>query len=118
RAEMTVLGASAGLQADDAFDLYLGTAPAHPHLVGEREQFLEPVLWKLQHLEHLVFAQPLTALEHLLAGHRQNVGQVGRLVDAILACVAGRSSWRLGHRVPPAFLIVSARVGSTSQFWG
>ena len=74
---MAVLGATAGLQADDALDLDLGAAPAHPHLVGQRQQFVEPVVGQLQHLQHLVLAQPLAALEHLLAGHRQNVSFVG-----------------------------------------
>src|SRR6202008_3953392 len=44
RAEVAVLGAAAGLQADDALDLDLRPAPAHPHLVGEREQLRDPVL--------------------------------------------------------------------------
>ena len=35
RAEVAVLRAAAGLQRDDALDLDLGAAPAHPHLVGE-----------------------------------------------------------------------------------
>ena len=38
RAEVAVLGAAAGLDRDDALDLDLGAAPAHPHLVGEGEQ--------------------------------------------------------------------------------
>ena len=38
RAEVAVLRAAAGLQADDALDLDLRAAPAHPHLVGEAEQ--------------------------------------------------------------------------------
>ncbi|AFE16495.1 hypothetical protein MRGA327_09885 [Mycobacterium tuberculosis RGTB327] len=44
RAEMAILRAATGFQADDAFDLDLGSAPAHPHLVGQRQQLLEPVV--------------------------------------------------------------------------
>src|SRR3978361_1286743 len=42
RAEVAVLGAAAGLQADDALDLDLRPAPAHPHLVGELKQLGQP----------------------------------------------------------------------------
>ncbi|CPB47085.1 Uncharacterised protein [Mycobacterium tuberculosis] len=41
---MAILRAATGFQADDAFDLDLGSAPAHPHLVGQRQQLLEPVV--------------------------------------------------------------------------
>ena len=73
RAEVAVLRAAAGLEADDALDLHLGTAPAHPHLVGEREQFLETVVAEFEHLEGLRLAQSLAPFEHLLARGRQDV---------------------------------------------
>ncbi len=73
RAEVAVLGAAAGLEADDALDLDLGAAPAHPHLVGQRQQLLEPVVGQLQHLQDLVLVEPVAALEHLLPGQTQHV---------------------------------------------
>ena len=48
RAEVAVLGAAAGLERDDALDLDLRAAPAHPHLVREREQLGEAVVGQLQ----------------------------------------------------------------------
>ena len=53
RAEVAVLRAAAGLERDDALDLDLRPAPAHPHLVGEREQPVEALVGQPQHLEHL-----------------------------------------------------------------
>ena len=72
---MAVLGAAAGLEADDALDLDLGAAPAHPDLVGERQQVVEPVVGQLQDGQHLVLVQALTAFEHLLASLDQDVRQ-------------------------------------------
>ena len=70
RAEVAVLGAAAGLQRDDALDLDLGAAPAHPHLVGEREQLVErgAVVGQPQHLEHLRLVEADAPLEHLRPG--------------------------------------------------
>ncbi len=72
---MTVLGAATGLEADDALDLHLGAAPAHPYVMGQREQLVETVVGQLQDGQHLVLRQALTSFEHLLAGLGQDVGQ-------------------------------------------
>ena len=73
RTEVAVLGAPAGLEADDALDLDLGAAPAHPDLVGQRQQFLEPVVGQLQHGQNLVLVESLTPSQHLLTGEAQYV---------------------------------------------
>src|SRR5690606_26554160 len=39
RTEVTVLRTTAGLDADDALDLHLGTTPFHAHLVSKGQQF-------------------------------------------------------------------------------
>ncbi|HEV7581401.1 MAG TPA: radical SAM protein, partial [Mycobacterium sp.] len=53
RAEMAVFGTAAGLEADDALDLDLRAAPAHPHLVGQLQQVLQPLVGQPQQLQHL-----------------------------------------------------------------
>ena len=58
-----------------------GPHHAHPHLVGEREQVVEPVVGQLQHLQHLVLRQALAPLEHLLAGLGQDVAQTRMLLS-------------------------------------
>jgi hypothetical protein len=88
-AEMAVLRAAAGFQADDALDLDLGAAPAHPDLVRQRKQFLEMVVRQLQHLQHLVLAQSLTTLQHLQPSLRQNVSHA----------ITGWPGRRLSHSV-------------------
>ena len=50
RAEVAVLRAAAGLQAHDALDLDVGPAPAHAHLVGERERVVDALVGQAQHL--------------------------------------------------------------------
>ena len=40
RTEVTVFRAAAGLEADDALDLDIRAAPAHPHLVRQTQQVL------------------------------------------------------------------------------
>ncbi len=70
---MAVLGAAAGLEADDALDLDLGTTPFHPDLVRQGQQVLEAVVGKLQDLQHLIAVQTLPTVQHLLAGQAQNV---------------------------------------------
>jgi len=37
---VAILGAAAGLEADDALDLDVGAAPLHPNLVRKRQQIL------------------------------------------------------------------------------
>jgi hypothetical protein len=64
---VAVLGAAAGLQADDALDLDLRTAPLHPHLVREPEEFLQTVVTELEHLGQLLLIQADTLLEYLLS---------------------------------------------------
>ncbi|EUA08785.1 hypothetical protein I553_9842 [Mycobacterium xenopi 4042] len=59
--------------------------------MSQRQQFFESVVGQLQHLQHLISAQSLAAMQHLLAGQVQDVG-------------AGPSR-RLGHRVLPYILI-------------
>ena len=71
-AEVAVLRAAAGLQRDDALDLHLRAAPAHAHLVGQRQQRVEGLVGKVEHLEHLRLGEPLTGLEHLAAGDVEN----------------------------------------------
>ena len=94
---MTILRATAGLQADDALDLDLRAAPAHPHLVGQRQQLIEPVVGQPQHLQHLVAAQSLAALQHLLPGHHQDVN--------VVVGFARRSRCRLSHQVLPCIFV-------------
>ena len=74
RAEVTVLRAAAGLQADDALDLDLRPAPAHPYLVRQLQELGQPLVRQLQALQRLELVEPLAVLQHLLAGHCQNVG--------------------------------------------
>ena len=71
---MAVLGAAAGLEADDALDLDVGPAPGHPDLVGQRKQLVEPVVGQLQHAQGLLLVEALAALQDLLAGQREDVG--------------------------------------------
>ena len=73
RTEVAVLGAAAGLEADDALDLDVGSAPRHPDLVGKRQQFVEPVVGQLQHLQRLILVEAFAALQYLVACLRQNV---------------------------------------------
>ena len=70
---MAILRAATGFQADDALDLDLRAAPAHPHLVGQRQQLVEPVIGQLQDFQHLIAGQALAALEHLITGQCQYV---------------------------------------------
>ena len=99
---MTILGAATGFEADDSLDLDLRAAVGHPHLVCQRQQLLEAIVGKLQHLQDLLLAQPLTALEHLPARHGENVGAVG---------AGGGPSRRLSHQMLPAFVLCAERAG-------
>ena len=72
-AEVAVLGAAAGLQADDPLDLDLGAAVRHPHGVGELEQIGHPVVRQPQDLDQLVVRQALSTVENLCAGALQDV---------------------------------------------
>src|ERR1700760_3537060 len=72
---MAVLGAAAGLQADDALDLDLRAAPPHPDVVGQREQFVEVLVVQLQDGQHLVLGQALASFQHLRTGLGQDVAQ-------------------------------------------
>ena len=98
---MAIFRTATGFQADDALDLDLGTAPGHPHLVRQRKQLFEPFVGQLQHCEHLLLAEPLATLEHLVTGHGQDVGAVGA------GC---RPSRRLSHQL---LLYVLVFVSST-----
>ena len=75
-AEVAVLRAAARLQADDALDLDLRSAPAHAHFMGQRQQLVKAIVGQPQNGQHLVLGQTLSALEHLLAGQFQDVGHV------------------------------------------
>jgi hypothetical protein len=59
--------------SDDALDLDLGSAPSHPHLVGQRQQLVQSILGQPQHPLHLVLIQARTELQDLLAGLGQDV---------------------------------------------
>src|SRR5690606_38238961 len=74
RAEVTVLGAAAGLDRHDALDLDLRPAPAHPHFVGELQQLGQPLVGQAQYLHQLILGKGLAAFEHLLARDGQHVG--------------------------------------------
>src|SRR5262249_23980071 len=50
---MAVLGAAPGLERDDALDLDLVAAPPHPHLVGEVEQLVDPLVGQAQRRQRL-----------------------------------------------------------------
>jgi hypothetical protein len=41
--------------------------------MSQREQILEPVVGQLEHREHLLLGQALTAFEHLLSSQTQHV---------------------------------------------
>ena len=82
-AEVAVLGAAAGLQADDALDLDLGPAVAHPHLVGELQQLGQPFVAEPQADQRLLLAESDAPLEHLLAGYGEDVGHGGGAVDGL-----------------------------------
>ncbi|SHT41752.1 Uncharacterised protein [Mycobacteroides abscessus subsp. abscessus] len=71
---MAVLGATAGLQADDALNLDLRAAPAHAHLVSEREQLFQAIVRKLQDSQHLLLRQAHALFQDLLTGDCQYVG--------------------------------------------
>ena len=86
---MAVLGAAAGLEADDALDLDLGAAPLHPHLVGEREQLVQALVGQRAALERLLLGQALAALEHLLTGDGQDVGLDGCLRHDVMSLRRG-----------------------------
>src|SRR5437763_4264171 len=70
---MTVLGAAAGLDADDAFNLDLGAATEQPHLMCQSQQIRDRGIGKQQALQRLRFVQPDACVKHLLAQR----GQVG-----------------------------------------
>ena len=72
---MAVLRAAAGLERDDALDLDLRSAPPHPDVVGDLQQFGEALVGKPQHLEHLVAIQGLSAFENLGARDVEDVGR-------------------------------------------
>ena len=80
RTEVTVLGAAAGFEADDALDLDVGAAPFHPDLVGEFQKFVELVVGQLQHLQCLLLVEALAALQHLPASLNQNVAHPNSLL--------------------------------------
>jgi hypothetical protein len=73
RAEVAILRAATGLDADDALDFDLRTAPAHPNLVGQRKKLVQPVVREPQHSEHLLLGQSLSLLEYPLPGDGQHV---------------------------------------------
>ena len=81
RAEVAVLRAPAGLQADDPLDLDLGAAPAHPHFVGKLERVRHALLGQLKNRKRLSLAQPNATLEHLLA--RNGADVVGPAVPPV-----------------------------------
>ena len=73
-AERTGEANSPDCEQNDALDLDLRSAPLHAHVVREGEQVVEVLVRQLQHFEDLVAAQSFTAVEHLFAGHREDVG--------------------------------------------
>ena len=79
-AEVAVLGAAAGLERDDALDLDLGPAPLHAYVVRELEQVGQQLVGRGEHGEDLLLAEPLAALEDLLA----QVRQLARVVEGRL----------------------------------
>ena len=83
RAEVAVLGAAARLQRDDALDLDLRAAPAHPDLVRQLQQGGQRLVGQPQDLDQLLLVEASTLLEHLGAGDgqdlRSDVGHAGNL---------------------------------------
>ena len=51
-----------------------GPHQRHPDLVGQRKQLVEPVVGQLQHAQGLLLVEAFAALQHLLAGQREDVG--------------------------------------------
>lgn len=72
---MAVLRAAAGLERNDALDLDLRSAPPHPDVVGDLQQFGEALVGKPQYLEHLVAVEWLAAFEDLSARDVEDVGR-------------------------------------------
>jgi hypothetical protein len=70
---MAILGAATGFETDDAFDFDLGSAPAHPDLMCQCQQFLEPVVRQSQDRQHLLAGQSFAALQNLFAGLGEDV---------------------------------------------
>ena len=65
RAEVAILRAAAGLQRDDALDLDLRAAPAHPHLVGELQGRRQVLVGQPQHLQDAGLVEADTVGQHL-----------------------------------------------------
>ena len=78
-AEVAVLGAAAGLEADDPLDLDLRAAVLHPYVVGELEQLGDRVVGEPQHLDQLVVRQALAVVEDLGAGALQDVSHAQQI---------------------------------------
>ena len=93
---MAVLGAAAGLERHDALDLDARALVLHPHLVGQRQQVLQPVVAGAQHLDDLRVRQRHPALEHLLARDVEDVGP-GHLCRHVPDCCVCRA---LASRCP------------------
>src|SRR6185503_16080209 len=60
--------AAAGLDRDDALDLHLRSAVAHPHLVGELQRVVDPLVGQLEDLQRLRLVEADAPLEDLLTG--------------------------------------------------
>ena len=61
---MAVLGAAPGLHGDDALDLDLGPAPAHPDLVRHGQQLGELIVRTGQYLKDAGLVESGTSFEH------------------------------------------------------
>ena len=82
RAEVAVLRAPAGLERDDALDLDLRAAPAHPHLVGQREQRVERLVGQPQHVEDLRLGQARRPASSTWARAMSRMSKRGRRHEA------------------------------------
>src|SRR3954447_1584060 len=82
RAEVAVLGASAGLDRDDPLDLHLRSAPAHPDLVGELERVIHPLVGELEDLQRLRLVEAYAPLEDLLTGDVEDHAGISMVVNS------------------------------------
>src|SRR6516165_4158900 len=98
---MAVLRTASGLDRHDPLDLDLGSAPPHTHLMRELERIGHSLVGKSQHGQQLLLAEPDAALQHLFAGHVEDV--VGHAYTS--GCRErpwrdGASSWRIASEAP------------------
>jgi hypothetical protein len=82
---VAVLGAAAGLEADDTLDLHVRSAPAHANPMGESQSVIEPVLGQAENIEHRLLPESFASLEDLLAGEFQDSASRHAFTSGVVA---------------------------------